>query len=265
MLSAENLAFAEKLRAAGVSLETRTFPGTVHGFLRALGRVDAADRAGDPEQDFFVPSLGGRGAAERAGDGGAGGGRGDGVEAGAFDAEFHAEAIVGGDDAGQAERIGVTEQREAVGLAAGAGQADGDAIVGDAPRADAAISAGLVNAFEPQDAVPAFGAGDEVIERAVAALQHRGRANLDHCLALDHRGFDAEPGDGGGIEHQLVDIGGSERKLDRGAVDGDVHGITGAGFIERRRCGGEKQAGGEGKSVSWAVGHAGMLLTDARL
>ncbi|UPY38440.1 alpha/beta hydrolase [Sediminicoccus sp. KRV36] len=45
VLCAENLAFAEKLRAAGVSLECRTFPGTVHGFLRALGRVGAADRA----------------------------------------------------------------------------------------------------------------------------------------------------------------------------------------------------------------------------
>lgn len=45
VLAAENLAFAEKLRQAGVSLEMQTFPGTVHGFLRALGRVGAADRA----------------------------------------------------------------------------------------------------------------------------------------------------------------------------------------------------------------------------
>lgn len=45
VLCDENLAFAERLRAAGVALETRTFPGTVHGFLRALGRVGAADRA----------------------------------------------------------------------------------------------------------------------------------------------------------------------------------------------------------------------------
>jgi acetyl esterase len=45
VLCAENLAFAEKLRAAGVPLETQLFPGTVHGFLRALGRVGAADRA----------------------------------------------------------------------------------------------------------------------------------------------------------------------------------------------------------------------------
>jgi acetyl esterase len=45
VLCAENLAFAERLRQAGVSLEMQTFPGTVHGFLRALGHVGAADRA----------------------------------------------------------------------------------------------------------------------------------------------------------------------------------------------------------------------------
>lgn len=45
VLAAENHAFAERLRSAGVSLETQAFPGTVHGFLRALGQVGAADRA----------------------------------------------------------------------------------------------------------------------------------------------------------------------------------------------------------------------------
>ena len=45
VLCAENLAFAEKLRAAGVPRGTEIFRGTVHGFLRALGRVGAADRA----------------------------------------------------------------------------------------------------------------------------------------------------------------------------------------------------------------------------
>lgn len=45
VLASENLAFAEKLRMAGVSLEMQTFPGTVHGFLRALGHVKAADQA----------------------------------------------------------------------------------------------------------------------------------------------------------------------------------------------------------------------------
>jgi acetyl esterase len=45
VLAAENLAFAERLRNAGVSLDMQTFPGTVHGFLRALGHVPAADHA----------------------------------------------------------------------------------------------------------------------------------------------------------------------------------------------------------------------------
>ncbi|MCU0888713.1 MAG: alpha/beta hydrolase [Rubritepida sp.] len=45
VLASENSAFAEKLRNAGVSLEMQAFPGTVHGFLRALGQVSAADRA----------------------------------------------------------------------------------------------------------------------------------------------------------------------------------------------------------------------------
>lgn len=47
VLVSENLAFAEKLRNAGVSLEMQTFPGTVHGFARALGHVKAADRAAE--------------------------------------------------------------------------------------------------------------------------------------------------------------------------------------------------------------------------
>ncbi len=45
VLASENSAFAERLRNAGVSLEMQAFPGTVHGFLRALGQVGAADRA----------------------------------------------------------------------------------------------------------------------------------------------------------------------------------------------------------------------------
>ena len=47
VLASENLAFAEKLRMAGVSLELQTFPGTVHGFARAIGFVGAADRAAE--------------------------------------------------------------------------------------------------------------------------------------------------------------------------------------------------------------------------
>lgn len=45
VLASENFTFADRLREAGVSLEMQAFPGTVHGFLRALGQVGAADRA----------------------------------------------------------------------------------------------------------------------------------------------------------------------------------------------------------------------------
>ncbi len=45
VLADENHAMAEALRAAGVPLETRLFPGTVHGFLRALDHVGAAARS----------------------------------------------------------------------------------------------------------------------------------------------------------------------------------------------------------------------------
>jgi acetyl esterase len=45
VLASENLAMAEKLRAAGVPVETELFKGTIHGFLRALDHVGAARRA----------------------------------------------------------------------------------------------------------------------------------------------------------------------------------------------------------------------------
>ncbi|WP_043336038.1 alpha/beta hydrolase fold domain-containing protein [Belnapia moabensis] len=45
VLADENHAMAEALRAAGIPLETQLFPGTVHGFLRALGHVGAAGRS----------------------------------------------------------------------------------------------------------------------------------------------------------------------------------------------------------------------------
>lgn len=45
VLASENHAMAAKLQAAGVAVETRVFPGTVHGFLRAVGEVGAARRA----------------------------------------------------------------------------------------------------------------------------------------------------------------------------------------------------------------------------
>jgi acetyl esterase len=45
VLRSENEAMAARLREAGVEVEYELFPGTVHGFLRALGHVGAADRA----------------------------------------------------------------------------------------------------------------------------------------------------------------------------------------------------------------------------
>ena len=45
VLAGENHAMDARLRAAGVAVETKLFPGTVHGFLRAVGRVAAADRS----------------------------------------------------------------------------------------------------------------------------------------------------------------------------------------------------------------------------
>jgi len=45
VLAAENHAFAAKLRAAGVPLSFELFPGTAHGFLRAVNHVGAARRA----------------------------------------------------------------------------------------------------------------------------------------------------------------------------------------------------------------------------
>jgi acetyl esterase len=45
VLAAENHAMEARLRAAGVPVEAATFPGTLHGFLRSIGHVKAADRA----------------------------------------------------------------------------------------------------------------------------------------------------------------------------------------------------------------------------
>lgn len=42
VLAAENHAMAAKLKAAGVAVEARVFPGTAHGFLRAANHVQAA-------------------------------------------------------------------------------------------------------------------------------------------------------------------------------------------------------------------------------
>jgi acetyl esterase len=45
VLAAENFAMERRLREAGVTVESTTFPGVLHGFLRAIGHVKAADRA----------------------------------------------------------------------------------------------------------------------------------------------------------------------------------------------------------------------------
>ena len=45
VLAGENVAMETRLRAAGVTVESTIFPGVLHGFLRAIGHVDASDRA----------------------------------------------------------------------------------------------------------------------------------------------------------------------------------------------------------------------------
>ncbi len=45
VLSGENFAMEARLRAAGVSVEAKTFPGVLHGFLRSIGHVRKADEA----------------------------------------------------------------------------------------------------------------------------------------------------------------------------------------------------------------------------
>ena len=45
VLASENFAMEKRLREAGVTVESTTFPGVLHGFLRAMGHVKAADRA----------------------------------------------------------------------------------------------------------------------------------------------------------------------------------------------------------------------------
>jgi acetyl esterase len=45
VLASENRAMEARLREAGVAVEATTFPGVLHGFLRAMGHVKASDRA----------------------------------------------------------------------------------------------------------------------------------------------------------------------------------------------------------------------------
>jgi acetyl esterase len=47
VLAAENVAMAGRLREAGVAVESRVFPGTAHGFLRALAHVGASRAAAE--------------------------------------------------------------------------------------------------------------------------------------------------------------------------------------------------------------------------
>jgi acetyl esterase len=59
VLASENHAMAERLRAAGVAVEHAVFPGTVHGFLRALGgHVAKADQAVRQAGDWKRARLG---------------------------------------------------------------------------------------------------------------------------------------------------------------------------------------------------------------
>ena len=53
VLSSENLAMGDRLRAAGVAVEQTVFPGTAHGFLRSLNHVGAARRAASEGGDWL--------------------------------------------------------------------------------------------------------------------------------------------------------------------------------------------------------------------
>jgi acetyl esterase len=58
VLASENHAMAEKLRAAGVGVESRVFPGTAHGFLRAANHVRAAREATAMSADWLNRIMG---------------------------------------------------------------------------------------------------------------------------------------------------------------------------------------------------------------
>ncbi len=61
VLASESRAMAARLREAGVAVTEEMFPGTVHGFLRALGHVGAADRAVAAAAAWLRGRLGGVG------------------------------------------------------------------------------------------------------------------------------------------------------------------------------------------------------------
>ncbi len=58
VLASENRAMVEKLRAAGVAVESAVFKGTLHGFLRAVEQVGAARRAVASAGAWLKPVLG---------------------------------------------------------------------------------------------------------------------------------------------------------------------------------------------------------------
>lgn len=58
VLASENRAMAARLRAAGVAVDVAEFPGTVHGFLRAVGHVGQARRAVDAAGAWLRARLG---------------------------------------------------------------------------------------------------------------------------------------------------------------------------------------------------------------
>jgi acetyl esterase len=58
VLASENRAMAERLREAGVAVESRQFPGTAHGFLRALGHVAASREAAAAGGTWLAGRLG---------------------------------------------------------------------------------------------------------------------------------------------------------------------------------------------------------------
>ncbi len=58
VLADENRAMARRLREAGVAVEEAEFPGTVHGFLRALGHVAAARQAVARAGTWLARTLG---------------------------------------------------------------------------------------------------------------------------------------------------------------------------------------------------------------
>jgi acetyl esterase len=58
VLSGENHAMDRRLRAAGVPVQCRTFPGTAHGFLRGVNHVGAARAAAEEGGAWLAQVLG---------------------------------------------------------------------------------------------------------------------------------------------------------------------------------------------------------------